>query len=181
MLSGIILQPGAWDKTEGPVDDVLLADNTMRGVASPVTIWTRGDNPIKQVTVAGLNATGVYRSAFSVESWAEAPINEVVIRDAHIEFAGGGKAELGTHKVEGPGVDARPLPAWGLYARNVHRLLLEDVRFSLASEDQRPVVVADHVENLAFDHFTFPAGATGSKNLVTNNVTNLQLRHTEFH
>jgi len=46
MLSGIILQPGAWDKTEGLLDEVLLADNTMREVASPVTIWTKPGNPV---------------------------------------------------------------------------------------------------------------------------------------
>jgi len=39
MLSGIILQPGAWDKTEGVLDDVLLANNTMHDVASPITSW----------------------------------------------------------------------------------------------------------------------------------------------
>ena len=93
MLSGIILQPGAWDRTQGPLDDVLLSANTMHEVASPVTIWTKPGNPVGRITVSGLSATGVYRSALSVESWSEAPITNVVIRDAHIEFLGGGKAE----------------------------------------------------------------------------------------
>jgi polygalacturonase len=181
MLSGIILQPGAWDKTEGPLEDVLLSNNTMRGVASPVTIWTRGNNPIHDVTVAGLNATGVYRSALSVESWADAPIKNVVIRDAHLEFTGGGQAEQASHPVTGPGVDARPLPSWGFYARNVETLLLEDVRLSLSKDDLRPVVMADHVQNLNFDSFAFTPVHGVSNTLVTTNVGKLTLRNTDLH
>src|SRR5262249_13342381 len=49
MLSGIILQPGAWDKTEGLLDQVLLANNTMQEVASPVTIWTKPANPVGRI------------------------------------------------------------------------------------------------------------------------------------
>jgi len=88
MLAGIILQPGAWDRTEGLLDDVVLTDNSMKDVAAPVTIWTKTGNPVGRITVAGLIATGVYRSALSVESWGDAAITNVVVRNASIEFAG---------------------------------------------------------------------------------------------
>jgi len=157
MLSGIILQPGAWDKTQGLLDDVLLANNTMRDVASPVTIWTKPGNPVGTITITGLDATSVYRAAVSVESWADAPITNVVLRNAHIEFAGGGNAAQANQPVKGPGVDARPLPSWGIYARNVGRLTVQDVRLSLARDDFRPVVFADHVDRLRLDNFKFTA------------------------
>lgn len=156
MLSGIILQPGAWDATRGPLDDVLLSNNTMRHVASPITLWIRPGNTVGRVTVSGLNATGVYRSALSVESWADTPVTHVVIRNAQIEFIGGGTAEQAQQTVKGPGVDARSLPAWGIYARNVERLTLEDVRLSLIEDDFRPVVLADAVSQLRVDHVRFP-------------------------
>ena len=152
MLSGIILQPGAWDATQGLLDDVVLADNTMHDVASPVTIWTKSGNPVGRITISGLNATGVYRSAFSVESWADAPITNVVLRQATIEFAGGGTADQAKIVVKGPGVDARPLPAWGVYARNVEHLQLEDVRLSVRNEDLRPAIAADTVGTLTLDN-----------------------------
>jgi len=155
MLSGIILQPGAWDKTEGLLDGVFLANNTMRDVASPVTIWTKPGNPVGRITIAGLNATSVYRAAVSVESWAEAPITNVALRNASIEFAGGGNAEQARQTVKGPGVDARPLPAWGVYARNVEQLTLQDVRLSVARDDFRPVLLADRVERLSLDNLRF--------------------------
>ncbi len=156
MLSGIILQPGAWDATEGPLDDVLLSNNTMRNVASPVTLWIKPGNTVGRVTVAGLTATGVYRSALSVESWADTPITNVVLRNLSVEWAGGGTAAQARQPVRGPGVDARPLPAWGIYARNVETLTVEDARLSLAAPDLRPVVFAEKVGRLVLDHTRFP-------------------------
>jgi hypothetical protein len=176
MLSGIILQPGAWDRSEGLLDDVLLSANTMHDVASPVTIWTKPGNPVGRITLNGLNATGVYRSALSVESWSDAPITNVVVRDAHIEFLGGGKAEQASQPVKGPGVDARQLPAWGIYARNVQRLTLEDVRLSLADDDLRPVLVGDGVRDLTLDNFRFTEVPGVAHPLITTNVANLNRR-----
>ncbi|MEW6156430.1 MAG: glycosyl hydrolase family 28-related protein [Verrucomicrobiota bacterium] len=156
MLSGIILQPGAWDATRGPLDDVLLSNNTMQHVASPVTLWIKPGNTVGRVVVSGLNASGVYRAALSVESWAETPITNVVVRNAQIEFTGGGTTAQAQTPVRGPGVDARALPAWGLYARHVERLTMEDVRLSFVQEDRRPVLFADRVKELVLDNVRFP-------------------------
>jgi hypothetical protein len=170
MLSGIILQPGAWDATQGPLDDVLISDVTMRNVASPLTLWIKPGNTAGRISVNGLRATGVYRSAISVESWADNPVTNVVLRGVSAEFAGGGDAALAVQPVKGPGVDARPLPAWGLYARNVERLTLEDVRLSLGETDLRPVVFADRVKRLVLDNFRPTLVPGVSDWLVTTNV-----------
>ncbi|MGQ9591723.1 MAG: glycoside hydrolase family 28 protein, partial [Planctomycetota bacterium] len=123
MLSGIILQPGAWDPCDGAVEDGLISQVTMRGVASPVTVWLkRPGNSVERVTVTRLSATGVYRAAASVESWTETPAGRIVFRDCDFEFAaaggGGGPAGSAPAGPKAPGVDARELPAWGFYARN---------------------------------------------------------------
>jgi len=75
--------------------------------------------------------------------------------------------------VKGPGVDARPLPAWGLYARHVAALTLEDVRFSLASDDLRPVLYADGVERLNLDGFKFTHVPGVTEPLLTTNIGKL--------
>jgi polygalacturonase len=157
MLAGILLQPGAWSKTQGVVDDVFLADNTMHNVASPVIIWNNLGNTIGHITVSGLDANGVDEAAFSAESWTEAPITNLVLRNIHAEFTGGGEASQAHQAVKKPSFDVRPLPAWGLYAKNVQQLTLEDVRLSLATDDLRPVVIADGVEKLRIDDFKYPA------------------------
>ncbi|HEY9174222.1 MAG TPA: glycosyl hydrolase family 28-related protein [Verrucomicrobiae bacterium] len=171
MLSGVILQPGAWDKTEGTLHDVVVANNTMLNVASPVTLWTKPGNPVGRVTVQGLNATGVYRAALSAESWGGSPIGEVVFRNVTVEFAGGGTAEEGSREVKPPGVDARSLPAWGVFARNVTLLTLEDVRLALAKDDFRPAIVADSVTTLKLDNVRLPAVAGVAEAIVTTNVS----------
>ncbi len=177
MLSAINLQPGAWDKCDGLLDDVLLSNNTAHKVASPVTLWARRPgNPVGRVTVAGLEATGVYHSAVAVESWSDSPATNVVLRTVSIEFCGGGTAEDAKREVKSPRVDVRPLPAWGLYARNVQDLALEDVRFSLAKDDFRPVVMANGVQRLILDHFHFTQVAGVSEPLVTNNVAKLKIK-----
>jgi hypothetical protein len=79
--------------------------------------------------------------------------------------------------VKSPGVDARPLPAWGLYARNVKRLDLENVRLGVENDDRRPSVLAEDVETLAVDQLRLPAGA---KPPVLRNVRNVVQSRTEW-
>lgn len=179
MLSGINLQPGGWDATRGLLDDVLIANNTMQNVASAVTLSTKGGNTVGRVTVTGLRATAVYRAALSVESWADTPITNVVFRDVNVEFTGGGKVEQAKQPVKGPGVDARPLPVWGVYARNVENLTLDDVRLSVASDDFRPVLAADGVKRLDLDNFRFTPVAGIPEPLVLTNVGKVNLRGTQ--
>lgn len=179
MLSGIILQPGAWDATRGPLDDVLISDVTMHHVASPVTLWTKPGNTVGRVTVSGLNATDVYRSALSVESWADTPITNVVLRDVTVEFAGGGQAGQGPQPVRGPGVDARPLPAWGFYARQAERVTLDNVRFRCATDDFRPVLQADGVKHLSLDSFKFTRVPGVLEPFALTNVGQIQLQDTD--
>ncbi len=180
MLSGINLQPGAWDRCPGLLDDVLLSNNTMKNVASPLTLWAKPGNPVGRVTVSGLEATGIYHSAAALESWSDAPITNIVLRNVTVEFNGGGTAEDAKRRVRGPGVDVRPLPAWGLYARNVEQLTLEDVRFSLAKDDLRPVAMVDGVQQLTLDNFRFTHLPGVAEPFVTTNVGKLNLRQTDL-
>jgi hypothetical protein len=176
MLSGIILQPGAWDPTRGPLDDVLISDVTMHRVASPLTLWIKEGNTVGRVTVDGLAATGVYRSAISIESWANVPVGSIVLRRITAEFDGGGTAEQAKEAVKSPGVDARPLPAWGFYARHVDRITLQDVRLSLNGDDLRPALIAENVKQLELDHFRFTRVKGVAEPVITTNVANLLLR-----
>ena len=67
----------------------------------------------------------------------------------------GAPAEQAKQPVKGPGIDARPLPAWALFARNVEQLTLDDARFSLRSPDLRPAILTERVFNLQTNSVTF--------------------------
>jgi polygalacturonase len=152
MLAGIVLQPGAWDATTGPLEDVLLSDITMHNVASPVSIWTRPGNTANRITIQDLHATSLYRAALSVESWTDDPIQNITIRSSSFEYTG--STNPPPLEVNSPGVDPRPLPSWGLYARNVQNLTLDHVQLTLTSEDTRPPVLLERVQNHRFHNST---------------------------
>jgi polygalacturonase len=170
MLTGILLQPGAWDATQGLLDDVLISDVTMHHVASPLGVWLKPGNSAGRITVSSLTATGVYRAAASFESYAESPITNVVFRNVSLEFTGGGTAEQAKAPVTPPGVDARPLPAWGIYARNVERLALEGVRLTCVTDDLRPAMAAADVQRIQFSDFRFTEVLAVKEPVVLTNV-----------
>jgi len=176
MLAGLCLQPGAWDKTEGPLDDVEISNLTMHNVTTPLHLSLKPGNTAGRISVNRLTATGVYRAAASVESWAETPIEQLTLRDVSLSFRGGGTAEQARMQVKAPGVDARPLPAWGLYARNIKKLELQNVRLFLDKDDVRPAVIGENVASLELDLFRFPASTAAPLSLT--GVRDLRLRDT---
>lgn len=155
MLAAVNLQPGGWDATEGALENVTLSDLTMRDVASAFHFIIKPGNTGKNIQISRVDASGVYRSACAIESWAETAFENVMFRDVSIEFAGGGKAG-GAMQVKTPGVDPRPLPAWGFYARNVNALSLESVRLRTTEPDKRPAMIFDQVNGLFIEDISLP-------------------------
>jgi len=179
MLSGIILQPGAWDTTIGQLDDVLISDVTMQSVASPVTLWLKRGNTAGRVTVERLTAGGVYRAPISVESWWESPVTNVVFRDVSVQYDGGVALATAVKQVTAPGVDARSLPVWGFYARNVETVTLENVRLTLARSDARPVIAVEKAGCLNLDGVKFTRLPGVSTPIILTNVTEANIRETD--
>jgi len=158
MLAGINLQPGAWDPTSGLTDDVLISDITMRNVTTPFHFSMKKGNTAGKIEVNRVSATEVYRAAASVESWADTPFTNVVFRDVTIEFSGGAAQTPKSLIVKSPGVDARPLPVWGFYGKNVDQLRFDNVRLRCEKTDYRPAILLENIgklwiENLSFDRF----------------------------
>jgi hypothetical protein len=142
----------------------------MHNVASPVTIWNKPGNTVGRITVNGLAATGVYRSPVSVESWAENPITNVVFRNVNVTYTGGETNQAG-QSIRAPGVDARKLPVWGFYGRNVEKITFEDVRLSLETDDLRSTVLLEDVKNASFDNVRSPRLKHAERWLMKKNST----------
>jgi len=174
MLAGINLQPGAWDATKGNLDNVLISDITMHNVSTPFHFSLKPGNTAGSIVVSRVTATGVYRAAASVESWAKMPFKNVVFRDVTIAYKGGGTREQAQKKVKSPGVDARPLAAWGFYARNVQNLQLDNVRLRCEKEDLRPVLICNGVDRLTLEDFSYPQPAHAGEPLVLIDVGHVQ-------
>lgn len=180
MLAGLNLQPCAWDATTGSLDNVLISDITMHNVSTPFHFSLKPGNTADTIIVNRISATGVYRAASSVESWAETAFKNVVFRDVTIEYTGGGTRKQALMDVKSPGVDARPLPAWGFYARNVKNLQFDNVRLRYEKEDLRPVLTCKNVEWLTLEDFKFPTPARASEAFVLDDVMNIHLSGMKF-
>lgn len=171
MLAGLCLQPGAWDHTEGALDDVKISNVTMHDVTTPLHLSLREGNTAGRITIDRLTATGCYLAAASIESWADAPIDHVTLRDVSLEFTGGAKAMI-SDQVRAPGVDARPLPAWGLYVRHVKELDLENVRLDAQQPDARPPLILERVGTLRLDELRVPKQQ--AKTIVLKDVNSVE-------
>lgn len=152
------------------MEDIKISDVTMHDVTTPLHLSIKPGNTADRISIDRLTATGVYRAAASIESWADNPVERVMLRDVSMEFTGGGTAEQAKAPVRSPGVDARPLPAWGLYARNVRTLRLENVRLDVDHPDARPAILAEHVKSLETDGLKAPPGEQSP--VVLNDVGN---------
>lgn len=180
MLAGINLQPGAWDPTEGLTDDVLISDITMRNITTPFHFSMKKGNTANRITVERVNATGVYRAAASVESWAETPFTNVVFRDVTIEYEGGGIYDPARLSVKSPGVDARPLPVWGFYGRNVENLTFDNVRLRCAKTDSRPVFMFENIGKLKTYQLVYDRFESAPKEIIATNVVEVITSDSDF-
>ncbi len=175
MLAAINLQPGAWEKTEGRFDNVLISDITVQNTQTPLHVCLRPGNSGGRLEVNRLTATGTYGCAVSVESWDEKPLENVVLRGLNLEFAGGEERPANPASVSQPSLDARKLPVWGFYGRNIRNLRLTDVRFSTEKPDPRSVGFLEAVDRLTLDAVRYPVGEGGTEPFVLEKVKDIQI------
>ncbi len=144
-LVGVTLQPSAWSAMPGELDDVRITNVTMHNVECALMIFAKPPSRIGRVHAERITATGVYGAACSVESWAEEPVGCATFRDVSVGFSypPGSVGEPG--EITEPGRGARTLPAWGLYARRVDRLILDNVNLDNDRSDARPPLMFDKV------------------------------------
>jgi hypothetical protein len=113
----------------------------------------------------------------------EAYLENISLTDVHVTYAGGGTAAQAA-KRDVPQITSEYFgvwgtapygpPAYGLYARNVKGLTLQNVRFEYKQPDLRPAVVLDNVQDGAFTALSMQGNPeaesvmriTGSKDLL---------------
>lgn len=105
----------------------------------------------------GVNVfNGELNSCITLNGVGKAYLENISLTDVHVIYAGGGTKEQAS-KREVPELSAEYFgvwgtepygpPAYGLYARNVKGLTLQNVRFTYEKPDARPAVVFDNVQD----------------------------------
>jgi polygalacturonase len=101
---------------------------------------------------------GEIKSCIALNGVGDVIFENINFNDVHITFAGGGTAEDAAVRdvphVIGEYYEAGIYPAYGIYARNVRAVRLQNVRFETAADEIRPAVVFDHVEDVAINGFS---------------------------
>jgi Glycosyl hydrolases family 28 len=146
-------QPGAPPETPGIVRNI-----SFNGIQATVSKPAQ----LPDAPYAASHNPGEVFSAIILNGMDEGFLENISFNDVHVTFPGGGTAEQAARrdvpKIAGEYYAIGVPPAYGLFARNVRGLTLQNVRFQLAAPDLRPAMVFDHVEDAAVNGF----GAQGN-------------------
>ena len=148
--------PSATQPTTGPVNDDDSVGNrrpVLRNISFNNILATVPSTPqqLPGQPFVTVYRGGEIRSTIVLNGVGDTYLQDISFTDVHVIYGGGGTtAEAARRDVPqhaGEYFELDTLPAYGMYARNVHGLTLRNVRFEVLEADLRPAVVFDHVED----------------------------------
>jgi polygalacturonase len=118
------------------------------------TVTTSPPEHVPESTVLGTgNNPGEKHSCIVLNSVNDSVLENISFDNVHLVFGGGGTAEEAAvrdvPKIFGEYFRLGAMPAYGLYARNVRGITMNNVRLQVASPELRPAIILDHVEDFA--------------------------------
>jgi polygalacturonase len=147
-LAGMTIQPGAWGAMPGVLDDIRIHNITMHKVGCPIWLLVKEGGSIGKVDISNVVASGTQIAAVCMESWVANPIEYVSLRNCDFSYEHTPVTTVTDTLAEFPSFDIRSVPAWGLYAKNVRDLCLDNLSFQGPADDKRPAVIAERIEKL---------------------------------
>jgi Glycosyl hydrolases family 28 len=111
---------------------------------------------------------GETRHCIVINGVGDDVIENVSFQDIHFTFEGGGtalEAAAEVPRIAGEYFEIGTPPAYGLYARNVRGLMINNVRFEVSKPDLRPAVDLDNVSDVTINGMT-AQGNTNAKSVV---------------
>lgn len=131
-------------ETPGVIRNISFA-NIQATVVKPVQL--RGTEYFSQYN------PGEVFSCITLNSFDNTFLENISFNHVHVTFPGGGTSKQGAvrdvPKVAGEYYTMGVPPAYGIFARNVRGLTLQDVRLDMSQPDLRPAIVLDHVRDAA--------------------------------
>jgi len=131
---------------------------------------------------------GENNSCITLNAMGEYYLENISFTDVHIRYAGGGTAAQAA-KRDVPKVAAEYFgvwdpapggpPAYGMYARNVKGLTLQNVRFEYDQPDARPAVIFDNVQDASINGLS-AQGSAGTELLRFINTKSVLLTGTRL-
>jgi len=154
VISGIALEV----VDGGAMDQVAITNVSMTGVQTPlfIRLGSRlGRGSLRNVVISNVTATNESLITSSVTGIPGSYVENVMVRNIIFTCKGTGtmaQANAAVPEKEASYPENRmfgsSLPAYGLYARHVKNLVVEDFRFNLGAPDARPAVLLDDCHNV---------------------------------
>ena len=164
-MAGIAL----YEVDGGDLRNVTITDVTMDGVIVPISIrlgarlktFREGDRPkptagkLRDVTIKNVSAKNIEMIGMLINGVPGHPVEALTLKNIQLELPGGGTAEGA--KVQLPEKESaypefemfgKTMPAYGIYARHLRGMKLQQVRTSLLKPDARPATVFIDVEDV---------------------------------
>jgi hypothetical protein len=114
---------------------------------------TTSPSQLTEASVTSGYRPGEGHSCITLNCVGGAVMENISFDNVHLTFGGGGTAEDAARRdlpeIAGEYFMLGPMPAFGLYARNVRGLTLQNVRLQVSTPDLRPALIFDHVEDAA--------------------------------
>ena len=114
---------------------------------------TTNPGQIDEAKVTSNANAGEKHSAIVLNCVGGATMENVSMSDIHLTFGGGGTAEDAARRelpeFAGEYFMLGPIPAYGLYARGVRGLTLQNIRLQTVTSDLRPAIIFDRVTDAA--------------------------------
>jgi len=157
----------------GVMENISINNITMMDVPSYAIYVTTGKrnrtgnlvepSRCRNIVISNVIATGVAaNSGIQLMGLPEKPLEGIRLENIRVSFDGGGTKEqgaktpreLGTGYPEPRGLGV--MPGYGLVARHVKDLELENIRFDTVKPDERPAMVLYDIDGLELDNFKAP-------------------------
>jgi hypothetical protein len=124
---------------------------------------------LAEATVTGTANPGEKHSCITLNCVGGATMENITLDNINLTFGGGGTAEDAARRdlpqIAGEYFMMGPMPAYGLYARGVKGLTLQNIRLQVASPDLRPALIFDHVQDVAINGLNVQANASAESAL----------------
>ena len=147
-------------QTSGPSPvDAVPTENSEPAVARNISFSNiHGTVTTNPPQLSGMPFPSAYRpgelhSCITLNCVGDAVLEKISFENIHLTFGGGGTAEDAARRdlpqIAGEYFMLGPMPAYGLYARNARALTLSNVRFDVQTQDLRPALILDRVEDVS--------------------------------
>jgi len=157
------------------VNNIFISDLTMDNVTLPIFIrlgarlktFREGEpkqpvGTIQNVVIQNVRATATWPIGIFLSGIPNHPIENVTLSNIEIHLPGGGAGEDAAIKLEEkesayPEISmfGKKFPAYGLFARHVSGLKMDNVKMELAAADLRPAIQCEDATDLEFANWSF--------------------------